>query len=62
MNNPQTAQNAPQSIKPVWTSETAFDRSVRLYGPYAAVRQARNLGIDFVDCYVMMFKRMPRYL
>jgi hypothetical protein len=60
--NIKTSQIAPYRVISLRAHETAFDRSVRLYGPYAAVRQARNLGIDFIDCYVMRFGCMPRVL
>ena len=37
----------------------AFKLAVKRYGIWAAARQARNLGIDFIDAYVGFFNRMP---
>ena len=38
----------------------AFQKIISQRGAYMAVRQARNLGVDFIYCYVAMFGRMPR--
>ena len=38
----------------------AFKKIIKQRGAYMAVRQAKNLGVDFIDCYVAMFDRMPR--
>lgn len=38
----------------------AFHKNIRRYGLWATCRQARNLGIDFIGCYVGIFGRMPR--
>jgi hypothetical protein len=40
----------------------AFDKALHCRGLWATVRQARNLGVDFIDCYVAVFGRMPRVL
>lgn len=39
--------------------QNAFKLAVKRYGIWAAARQARNLGIDFIDAYVGFFNRMP---
>lgn len=36
-----------------------FAKLVRRHGFYATVRQAKNLGISFEDCYQMAFGRLP---
>lgn len=37
-----------------------FRKIVHRIGMDAAIRQAKNLGISFEDCYIMMFNRLPR--
>lgn len=39
--------------------QNAFKVAVKRYGIWVAARQARNLGIDFIDAYVGFFNRMP---
>lgn len=38
----------------------AFNKAVYQRGRWATIMQAKKLGIDFIDCYVAMFGRMPR--
>ena len=38
----------------------AFTKAIRQRGLYATIRQAKNLGIDFIDCYVAVFGKMPK--
>jgi hypothetical protein len=44
------------------TKITPLHAAVRRKGIFAAARQAKNLGIDFVDFYVGLFGVMPRIL
>lgn len=37
-----------------------FAKIVRMRGMDAAIRQAKNLGLDFESTYIMMFNRLPR--
>lgn len=39
-----------------------FRVSAKRYGLWAAVRQAKNLGISFEDAYIGFFSREPRKL
>lgn len=39
-----------------------FQKSVKQIGLNATIRHMRNLGIDFVDAYVMLFGRMPKVI
>ncbi len=41
------------------SKKTYFQQQVRRIGFVAAVRQAKNLGVSFIDCYVAAFGRMP---
>jgi len=38
----------------------AFTLAIKRQGLWATVRQAKNLGVDFIDAYVAIFGRMPR--
>lgn len=38
----------------------AFTKAIKQRGLYATIHQAKKLGIDFIDCYVAVFGRMPR--
>ena len=40
------------------TQEQA-DKFIRQWGRDAFVRHCRNLGIDFDDCYIMVFGKPP---
>jgi hypothetical protein len=35
-------------------------RKLHQMGLWAYVRYCRNMGIDFIDCYVSVFGKMPR--
>lgn len=37
-----------------------FAKLVKRQGFWATCKQAKNLGIDFVDCYQMAFGRLPK--
>lgn len=37
-----------------------FKKLVARQGWYATIRQAKNLGISFEDCYQMAFGKLPK--
>jgi len=37
-----------------------FAKLVKRQGFYATIRQAKNLGISFDDCYQMAFGKLPK--
>ena len=38
----------------------AFNKAIKQRGLYATIRQAKNLGVSFIDCYVAVFGKMPK--
>lgn len=39
-----------------------FKKEIRRIGFAMTARKARNLGVDFIDCYVAIFGKMPRHI
>ena len=37
-----------------------FTKAIHQRGLYATIRQAKNLGVSFIDCYVAVFGKMPK--